>query len=309
MLHWLSYFCKQTKRHRTAGVLDDNARRRERNAGEVIRSYCKRQLQGTTQAMKRKCPDEMQLKVLLHNEPEPITADLRLIQTFSSVVSELPVNDTPVWDLSNLLIENQPVNRSTVVSWLNRAYKLVYAAEYEAVKPESAKSCTITEAVLLLSFADAVGSTDGLIQAVASHIAALPLLVRVKVEGTIINLRVKAGGYYWTASRNAATPAALNLDYELVAELTNTGKQLLQGFVAPVAEQLLYVTKKLGLVQLQSRVEKAFLQKSQQAYAEPFLSASTLSSVVYSPRVLDVMQYTPEEGKKAWIRQLLKRDD
>jgi hypothetical protein len=53
--------------------------------------------------------------------PQPLVVKAALMRGCSAVAEGLPAG-TAEWDLSNLLIDGQPVQCSTVVCWLNHCY-------------------------------------------------------------------------------------------------------------------------------------------------------------------------------------------
>jgi hypothetical protein len=56
---------------------------------------------------------------------EPLAPHRHIVQLFSLCAAGLPAQpgEDAVWNLSNILIDGQPVSRATVVAWLNAAYQ------------------------------------------------------------------------------------------------------------------------------------------------------------------------------------------
>lgn len=74
-------------------------------------------------------------------------------------------------------MEGEPVQRSTVVAWLNCAYSRILDSEFE--KQQKDPRCTAAGLAQLLAFADAVGSTRGVLAACLRELDNLVLEVRL----------------------------------------------------------------------------------------------------------------------------------
>jgi len=101
---------------------------------------------------------------LADTHSQPLIADKSMIQCFSSCAKGLPATALE-WDISGLLVEGQHVQRSTVVAWLNAIYKLVHHEDFEQQEPSILNS--LTGATAVLAFADAVGSSPGMLKALS----------------------------------------------------------------------------------------------------------------------------------------------
>jgi hypothetical protein len=97
---------------------------------------------------------------------DSLAADLVLVRACSSCARCLPA-DTNEWDLSGLLIDGTPVQRTTVEAWLSCVDTAVHGAVQSGSKPMCPKGALTDAAGLyqLLSFADAVGSSGGVLTA------------------------------------------------------------------------------------------------------------------------------------------------
>jgi hypothetical protein len=118
--------------------------------------------------MKRKLSqlqDEPMLRIQLAEEdPDkpPLEACSLLLRASCSCARGLPL-DSSSWDLSGLLIDGQPVSRVTVTTWLNVVYSLLDNKLFqEGVAPAAASATRLYQ---LLAFADAVGSSQGVLKA------------------------------------------------------------------------------------------------------------------------------------------------
>jgi hypothetical protein len=58
-------------------------------------------------------------------EESPILVDAALMRLCSSCAGGLPA-EAATWDISNLVIDGQPVQRSTVIAWLDTCYVIMY---------------------------------------------------------------------------------------------------------------------------------------------------------------------------------------
>jgi hypothetical protein len=210
--------------------------------------------------------EQLQIKLAAVDEgaataEEPLVADRALLAAFSSCVRGLSTEE--VWDISQLLVEGEPVQRQTVVAWLNIAYSqiLMELFEQQDIKPE----CSMTGLSQLLAFADSVGSSRGLLHGCLSHVHALSVVVSIPAaasdsgQNDVQPLQLSsAGGYYWNSHHTVlrqATPEDI-LDILHVcnkAEAAGIAPQ-----VATQTEQLLFLAHKLQLLPLQQKLH-AFL--------------------------------------------------
>jgi hypothetical protein len=83
-------------------------------------------------SFKQYLDDKSKLQIVLAaddqqaQQAEPLAPYCHIVQLFSLCAAGLQAqqaeNDT-VWDLSNMLIDGQPVARATVLAWLNACYQ------------------------------------------------------------------------------------------------------------------------------------------------------------------------------------------
>uniref|UniRef100_A0A383VQL2 Uncharacterized protein n=1 Tax=Tetradesmus obliquus TaxID=3088 RepID=A0A383VQL2_TETOB len=180
---------------------------------------------------------------------------------FSLCAAGLPsqqADSETVWDLSNILIDGQPVQRATVVAWLNTCHQIVYKADYEAQEQQDNPALTFEGLYRLLAFADAVDSTDGLMERLTADLSGLKLhaqlgeqqLVLCPGQGDYVidDLQVERypyGGYSFTYIGQKAA---------------NSEQQ--DAFIEQVAaqkEQLLWLAYRLQLEPLAQRLHKALV--------------------------------------------------
>jgi hypothetical protein len=123
--------------------------------------------------------DEPLLRLQLANdtsEQPPLQASTRLLHACSTCAFGLP-RDSSTWDLSNLLIDGQPVSRDTVLAWLNAMYMHLDDIPFSDSIPDAAASAT--RLYQLLAFADAVGSSRGVVKACLGGLEDLAFEVKV----------------------------------------------------------------------------------------------------------------------------------
>jgi hypothetical protein len=106
----------------------------------------------------------------------PLEACMRLLHTSCSCAFNLP-RDSGTWDLSNLLIDGHAVSRDTVTAWLNVVYTLLEDTPFQEGMPTAAASAT--RLYQLLAFADAVGSSRGVVKACLAGLEQLAFEVKV----------------------------------------------------------------------------------------------------------------------------------
>jgi hypothetical protein len=124
------------------------------------------------------------------------TASKPLLQTVSQCAAGLP-DDAAEWDLSGLLIEGQPVSHGVVVAWLHAAMMCVHEEPFAGeAQQEPPLNCSAAGLAQLLAFADAVGSSRGLLHACLPPLAQLQFWLRVGEQQEEVQLDVGAA-YSW----------------------------------------------------------------------------------------------------------------
>ncbi|WIA19688.1 hypothetical protein OEZ85_005616 [Tetradesmus obliquus] len=204
---------------------------------------------------------------------------------FSLCAAGLPsqqADSETVWDLSNILIDGQPVQRATVVAWLNSCYQIMYTADYESQEAADNPARTFEGLYRLLAFADAVDSIDGVLQRMMADVSGLQLhaqlgeqqLVLCPGEGNYLIVGLQLCCFQFGEDRytNIGEPAASS-------EQAHAFKQQ----VAAQTEQLLWLTYKMQLEALLQRLH-AFVQ-SCCLYQDYVLR--DMVDAVFTPRVLE----------------------
>lgn len=136
-----------------------------------------------------------------------LDAELPVLRVFCSCARGLPAA-AQEWDLSGLLVDGQPVQRSTVAAWLACIDSVVdgtppAAAAAAEAGDGVAAAAALTEATglrRLLSFADAVGSSGGVLQACLSQVE--ELFFRVTIGEASWELRATGRGLYVSEDRH-----------------------------------------------------------------------------------------------------------
>lgn len=70
-----------------------------------------------------------------------LSAKANILRTCSSCAEGLPA-DAQEWDLSQLLVEGDPVTKETAVAWLNSAYQRILDSEFEKQREDVRCSAT-----------------------------------------------------------------------------------------------------------------------------------------------------------------------
>lgn len=119
-----------------------------------------------------------------------------IVRSCCSCGGGLP-KDAAAWDLSTLLVGGEPVQRDTVVAWLNCAYLRITDEQYE--EQDEDQRGTVAGLTQLLTFADAIGSQRGIIAACADLQRELQLVVTLPTRpgkpGTTLRLLTDGGAY------------------------------------------------------------------------------------------------------------------
>lgn len=112
----------------------------------------------------------------------PLVTDRFSVQCYSSCARALPAA-AEEWDLSQLLLEGQPVQRETVVSWLNAMSQHLNNEPMIGDDPETDRPArSMASLAQLLAFADAVGTSRGLLLAIDAQVSAgAPLVAEVQM--------------------------------------------------------------------------------------------------------------------------------
>lgn len=109
--------------------------------------------------LQRARDDEPSLRIVVRDCSAPIPSHKEVLRLACSCVKNMPPGD--VWDLRTLLINGHPVTEALVIDWLQVIYR-----SFDYSQPNFG-SFTDTDIYNLLSFADAVGSTLPIIEAIA----------------------------------------------------------------------------------------------------------------------------------------------
>eukprot|EP00878_Enallax_costatus_P042224 GHUV01049396.1.p1 GENE.GHUV01049396.1~~GHUV01049396.1.p1 ORF type:complete len:177 (-),score=42.33 GHUV01049396.1:45-575(-) len=119
----------------------------------------------------------------------PLVADRTILAALSSCVRGLPADSTE-WDISNLVVEGQAVDRPTVVAMLNAMYMHIICMAEPLEKQEVDAASNMRGLAFLLAFADAVGCSRGLLLCLSADLDQLV----AEVQGTPCSRIATAGG-------------------------------------------------------------------------------------------------------------------
>lgn len=231
-----------------------------------------------------------------------LIVDRNTITFWSSCADGLP-EDAAEWDLSQLLIEGKTVERSTVVAWLNLMYQLTHSTDFQ--QQEDNPAVRMSGLAQLLAFADAVGSSRGLINACFSNLDSLRCDIKLE-NGNVMLLDLESTQYmilyriedtrlqgpvlYVDGPKNSSPFADLG---------SRAGVKDCKLQLSTSTESLLYLSNKLQLPALRAKLQ-AFIKKNNGDYGG--LCPKVMSRVV-SDRVLDAFP----DPRKIFRRMVIKR--
>ncbi len=127
---------------------------------------------------------------------QPLEAESFVLRSFSDSARGLPAA-AEEWDVSGLLFDGQPFSRDTVACWLSCAYSVLHSEE---LGPDNVEQLsTVAGLTQVLAFADAVGSSAGLLTTACSQIKQLQFVVQLPEQ--LVKLPVVDCCYYLQDSR------------------------------------------------------------------------------------------------------------
>jgi len=224
---------------------------------------------------------------LLHikiSDTDSLQADRAVLSAFSSCARNIPDAATE-WDVSGLMLEGQQVQRSTVVVWLNLTYHSIHGAPYEETPWDGSLKCFVrsfTRLAQLLAFADAVGSSRGLLLSLDKE--ALPLAADVQLGERPVPLRSAESYFHLPYGRRLMFyPADDNHQRSILAGSEREVEAAIQQLAQQV-ESLLYLAYKLELANIQERVQTFIFNNSYSSTS--VLRGKVLLETVLSERVL-----------------------
>lgn len=206
---------------------------------------------------------------------------------YSSCARGLPAA-AEEWDVSALLIEGQPVQRETVVAYINAISQHVNNEVVIEEQHDSKPTRSMTALAQLLAFADAVGTSRGLLLALDWQVSASELVAEVQLGDELVQLRGDACHFYAGRSllelSTVMTLEDSNIQMPKLADMKSAEDKVLLGeHVAAQTEVLLYLAYKLQLPVLQ-HVMAAFI-KQQSCFPTSVLSPK-LTRTIMSSRVV-----------------------
>jgi hypothetical protein len=246
-----------------------------------------------------------QLLILIAQENNAdctLVVDAALARLCSSRAGGLRA-EAAAWDLSKLLIDGQPVQRSTVTRWLDLCYFAIHDRPFEESNVQEQPVLTATQLYQLLSFADAIGSTRGLVNAAIADLDQLP--IQATLNGLAVQLKLSDAPIRFELVSNHR-PKVLHQGVDVTYEVPKTADGMFApasavtdaaAEVAAQVEQLLFIARKLQLQELQQRME-AFITAAATApvkQMQPSLPWTDMSDVVMPllpPRILNAVVYS-----------------
>jgi hypothetical protein len=229
-----------------------------------------------------------QLPIRLVNG-ETLSADESVLRACSSAARGLPA-DADVWDLSNLLIAGEPVQRKPVISWLNMCYNAVHGEPFVA---DGGPPDVVMDLFRLLAFADSIGATGGSVKPCITERVLLDLAMEVTVSSQQQQQQMEEDSYEfsmplsWSNYCWIKVIKAAGTLYELSAAdppraVSAAAKDAVVAQVAAQAEQLLYIAYKLQLQELVQVLKDFLIAATRKEYGkDPLLTKDMLADVVY----------------------------
>jgi hypothetical protein len=217
-----------------------------------------------------------------------IDADRVTLQCYSSCARGLPAS-AEEWDISQLLIEGQPVQRETVVAYINAVSQHLnnqIVIEEQDGPPRSMKGLAS-----LLAFADAVGTSRGLLLAVDAQVSGAELVAEVKLGD--LDLELTASGCYFfpkSGMRLTCVSPSISLEERISSKTVATAgsaeekKRLVQQFIEQV-EALMHLALQLQLPQLQRMMQQCLSCNS--CWDGSLLNTAEAMKAVVSARVMN----------------------
>lgn len=130
------------------------------------------------------------MAVKLAND-ESLQVDSLYTRIFSTVAKGLP-GDADTWDVSGLLLNEEPFSLQCVSCWLNCGYSMLYGPS--ELDSQDVELLTTAQGLLeVLSFCQAVGSPDGLLKAACSHLEQLTFVVDPRRPAQTVEVSLAAG--------------------------------------------------------------------------------------------------------------------
>ena len=207
-----------------------------------------------------------------------ILADPCVVMAMSQCARSLPIRDT--WDLTQLIVQDRPVSRNTVIAWLNLAYNVINCCDFEAQTGDT----TAADFSSLLSFADAVNSKKSLLDAALGKY--LPdLRFHLKLGDKAVQLRTDRIYYFNPKSALQLLEGQLASVSSLGTAASEETKSAFLSQLAGQTEHLLYISLKLRLPTLLEKL-KGFIRLgtgfgSSSNFLRPVVDE------ILTPRVLD----------------------
>jgi hypothetical protein len=242
----------------------------------------------------------------LHGPPTTLRANSHRIRSCSNVAATFSDDDEAVWDLSNLLIGGQPVERSTVVAWLNGIYSTISGSCFE--EQQELPTRTACGLHKLLAFADAVDTEPGIVQALMSHLD--DLVIRASMGQQQVQLCTDGRSYFFDGMQLSCSPPGMQYQVGMPAPSSQEQRQLSTD-VAQQLEALLYYAHSMQLRQLVQKLH-AFISSNASNTAGTALLHGVLG-VVFSDRVVTAALgpvaaaagSSPADTRRAWISSVL----
>jgi len=184
-------------------------------------------------------------------EGVPLEAESFILRTFSSCARELPAA-AEEWDVSGLIYKDKHFEHATVQCWLHCCYSVVYGAA-ELQEDDLAQLKDARRLHQVLSFAHAVGSTEGLLSAICSQLD--QITVSVQLAQQTLEFSIRAVTYCFNDEATKLYTADINRGPQQVGE-DLLGEQQKVDVQRQVCQQVSALLHMAHVLRLQPLIER-----------------------------------------------------
>ncbi|KAI8466571.1 MAG: hypothetical protein J3K34DRAFT_524435 [Monoraphidium minutum] len=230
-----------------------------------------------------------------------VPAHRELLQFMSSCVKGLPPGD--IWDLSEVLVEGEPVSRAVVVAWVEVVYNASptsYSDDGTELPPEE-PGRGVPAAPLLL-FADAVGSSARVIRACYERCKAQFEAITVKLGSEQLQLSLDGRGYCCLPSGDLIECTVSRDDVLRQLPMPQEAAfKVIRPQIAAQLEPMLHLAYRLRLDELRDKLHHFVLTNTM--FRSSLLTRGLLTSAVFSERVMAAVDR--RKLRDAWIDSVI----
>lgn len=187
-------------------------------------------------------------------EGVPLEPESFILRTFSSCARELPAA-AEEWDVSGFIYDGKHFEHAAVQCWLHCCYSVLYGAA-ELQEDDTAQLRDARGLHQVLSFAQAVGSPEGLMSAMCSQLDHLTVSVQLAQQTLELNVRPALHCFNFNSDATKLLMADINQTAQQVGEdlLGEQQKVEVQQQVSQQISALLHMAHVLRLQPLLERL-------------------------------------------------------